>query len=189
MNNSMRTRDLLRADLVRFRSILGDSPSSGLHLWAGLLSPRMLPVLLVRAASFAAGARMAPLGQAISALNCAVFGIEVALRCRIGPGLYLPHTHGTVIGAVEIGANVSIYQGVTLGARGLDATFAPSHRPTIGDDVLLGAGAVVLGGVRVGNGAVVGANSVVTADVPAGCLAVGVPARIIDRTSIGSEHS
>ena len=185
----MRTRDLLRADLVRLRSVLGQPPSSGLQLWAGLLSPRMLPVLLVRVASFATGAHMAPLGRAASALNCAVFGIEVALRCRIGPGLYLPHTHGTVIGAVEIGTNVSIYQGVTLGARDLDVTFAPSHRPTIGDDVLLGAGAVVLGGVRVGNGAVVGANTVVMDDVPAGCLAVGVPARIIDRKGNGSAPS
>jgi len=185
----MRTRDLLRADLVRFRYLTGLTPSSGLKLWAGLLFPRMLPVLLVRLSSFSAGARLAPLSQAISALNCAVFGIEVALRCRIGPGLYLPHTHGTVIGAVEIGANVSIYQGVTLGARGLDATFAPSHRPTIGDEVLIGAGAVVLGGVRVGNGATVGANAVVLADVPDGGLAIGVPARIVDRNDVGSAPS
>jgi serine O-acetyltransferase len=185
----MRTRDLLRADLVRFRCILGQPPSSGLQLWAGLLSPRMILVLLVRVASFAAGARMAALGRAIAALNCEVFGIEVALRCRIGPGLYLPHTHGTVIGAIEIGANVSIYQGVTLGARDLDVAFAPSHRLTIDDEVLLGVGAVVLGGVRVGNGAVFGANSVVMTDVPAGGLAVGVPARIIDRKGFGSAPS
>lgn len=189
MRAGMRTRDLLRADLVRFCSINGRRTSTEFQLWAAVLSARMLPVLLVRVASVAAGARLAPLGKAISALNCAVFGIEVALRCRIGPGLYLPHTHGTVIGAVEIGANVSIYQGVTLGARGLDATFAPSHRPTIGDEVLIGAGAVVLGGVRVGNGATVGANAVVLADVPDGGLAIGVPARIVDRNEVGSAPS
>ncbi len=189
MNEGMRTRDLLRADLLRVRSVLGRPPCTGMWLWFGLISPRMLPVLLVRAASFAAGAHMAPLARAISALNCAVFGIEVAIRCRIGPGLFLPHTHGTVIGAVEIGANASIFQGVTLGARDLDFTFAPSHRPTIGDDVILSAGAVVLGGVRVGNSAVVGANAVVMADVPSGCLAVGVPARIIDRKGVGGAAS
>ncbi len=186
MNEGMRTRDLLRADLLRVRSVLGRPPHSGLRLWVGVISPRMLPVLLVRMASLAAEAHMATLGRAISALNCAVFGIEVALRCRIGPGLYLPHTYGTVIGAVEIGANATIYQGVTLGARDLDLTFAPSHRPTIGDDVMLGTGSVILGGVRIGNGAVVGANAVVISNVPPGCLAVGVPARIIDGKCVGS---
>jgi serine O-acetyltransferase len=186
VNEGMRTRDLLRADLMRVRSVLGRPPRSGMWVWLGVISPRMLPVLLVRLASLATRARMAPLGRAISALNCAVFGIEVALRCRIGPGLYLPHTYGTVIGAIEIGANASIYQGVTLGARDLDITFAPSHRPSIGDDVILGAGSVVLGGVRIGNGVVVGANAVVMSDVPPGCLAVGVPARIIDRKRVGS---
>jgi serine O-acetyltransferase len=182
----MRTRDLLKADLVRARSILAQPPRSGARLWAGLISPRMLPVLLVRLAALAAEAHLAPFGRVISALNCAVFGIEVTMRCRIGPGLFLPHTHGTVIGAVEIGANASIYQGVTLGAKDSDITFAASHRPTIGHDVTLGVGSVILGGVRVGNGAVVGANAVVLTDVPDGCLAVGVPARVIPRMSIGT---
>jgi serine O-acetyltransferase len=145
----------------------------------------MLPVLLVRLAAFAAEARLMPIGRVISSLNCVLFGIEVAMRCRIGPGLFLPHTHGTVIGAVEIGANASISRGVTLGARDGDVTFPASHRPTIGHDVTLSVGAVVRGGVCVGNGTVVGANAAVLADVPDGCPAVGVPARIISRISFG----
>ena len=186
MKDGIRTRDLLRADLVRVHAILGYPPRRGLRFWFGLVSPRMLPVLLIRLASLSAYVHLASLGRLISAMNCTVFGIEVALRCRIGGGLYLPHTHGTVIGAVEIGRNASIYQGVTLGARDLGAAFSASHRPTIGDDVMLGAGAVVLGGVRVGNGAVVGANAVVISDVPEGCLAIGVPARVVPRAGAGS---
>jgi serine acetyltransferase len=130
-------------------------------------------------------AHLAPLGRVIAALNCAIFGIEVVLRCRIGPGIFRPQTHETFIGAAVIGRIASISQGVTPGARYGDITFPASHRPTIGHDVKLSVGAVVRGGACVWNGTVVGANAVVLADVPDGCPAVGVPARIMSRIGFG----
>ncbi len=105
------------------------------------------------------------------------FSCDVDPQVEIGPGLYTPHPLGIVIGGgVCIGRNVSILQNVTLGR------VANEHLdPTIGDDVEIGAGAVVLGAVHVGSGAKVGANSVVLKDVPAGAIAVGAPARVIIR--------
>ena len=107
------------------------------------------------------------------------FSCDVDPQVEIGPGLYTPHPLGIVIGGgVRIGKNVSILQNVTLGR------VATEHLdPTIGDDVEIGAGAVVLGAVHVGNGAKVGANSVVLKDVPAGAIAVGAPARLIMRAA------
>jgi len=97
----------------------------------------------------------------------------------IGPGLVLMHTHGTVLGAASIGSNVTIYQQVTLGAREMDFVYTLSQRPIIEDGVVIGAGAKVLGGLKLGTECKIGANAVVLKDVPARHLAVGVPARII----------
>ncbi len=168
---------LLRADLIRHRQLLGGRPVSGLRRWFGLLAPRFLPVLLCRIMGWAEAHRISPLAKVCSLTNCVLFGVEVAAGCRIGPGLFLPHTHGTVIGAYSIGSNAIIYQGVTLGAKDLDFTFDAHHRPTLGDDVIIGAGAVVLGGISLGDGAKVGANAVVTKPVAAGNTVVGIPAR------------
>lgn len=91
-----------------------------------------------------------------------------------GDDLYLPHPYGIVVHAwARIGDRVTIYHNVTLGETGTGPGV-----PTIGDDVLIGAGAVLLGPIAVGDGAVIGANAVVTADVPAGGLAVGNPATV-----------
>jgi len=109
-----------------------------------------------------------------------LFSIEVSARIPIGAGLFLPHTSDTVIGAASIGRNVTIFQGVTLGAKELDMNFIPASRPVIEDDVIIGAGAKVLGGVRIGRGARIGANAVVLIDVPPGAVAVGVPAQIVN---------
>jgi serine acetyltransferase len=96
-------------------------------------------------------------------------------RCRdFGADLYLPHPFAIVVHArAVIGDRVTIFHGVTIGETGTGP-----GAPTIGDDVLIGAGAAVLGPITVGDGAVVGANAVVTTDVPAGGLAVGNPAQI-----------
>lgn len=110
------------------------------------------------------------------------FSCDIDPQVVIGPGLYTPHPLGIVIGGgVRIGANVSILQNVTLGR------VATEHLdPIIGDNVEIGAGAVVLGSIRIGSGAKVGANSVVLKDVPAGAVAVGAPARLVGKRKPGS---
>lgn len=175
--------DFLRDDLQRARVLL-HGPServSGVRLWRGLLTPRFMPVLLCRTAHGLYRMKLEPLAKLVSFLNFFLFGIEIAVRCPIGRGLFFPHTHGTVIGAWRIGANATIFQGVTLGARELDFSYASAARPELGDNVTIGAGAKVLGGFFIGDHARVGANSVVLAAVPAYGLAVGAPARLVAR--------
>jgi serine O-acetyltransferase len=110
-------------------------------------------------------------------VNFVLFGLEVPPRLPIGPGLVLTHTQGTILGAASIGTNVTLYQQVTLGARGMDFAYTLSLRPVLEDDVIVSAGAKVLGGLILGQGCVVGANAVVLSDVPPGYVAMGVPAR------------
>ncbi|MGI8968681.1 MAG: serine O-acetyltransferase [Chloroflexota bacterium] len=108
-------------------------------------------------------------------LNVTLHGLDIVPNVPIGGGLYLPHTVGTVVMARQLGSNVTLVSGVTIGMRN-ELRF-----PRIGNNVYVGAGARILGAVTVGDGATIGANSVVLTDVPAGATAVGVPARIIER--------
>ena len=106
--------------------------------------------------------------------------VSIALNCDLGAakyiGLRLPHPYGIVIhSGSSLGTNVTVRQHVTIGVRS-DSDLRP---PIVGDNVTIGAGAVVLGPITVGSGAVIGANAVVNRDVPAFAIAVGVPARVI----------
>ena len=78
-----------------------------------------------------------------------------------------------------IGKNVKIHQNVSIGLRHSTSNNAQANYPVIGDNVVIGAGAVILGGITIGDSAVIGANAVVLNDIPAGCLAVGIPAQIV----------
>ncbi len=111
--------------------------------------------------------------RAMSMVSRAVTGVEIHPAARIGEALFIDHGAGVVIGeTAEIGDNVTLYQQVTLGGTG----FAPGKRhPTIEDDVVIGSGAKLLGPIRVGRAAKVGANSVVIHDVPPNSTVVGNP--------------
>ena len=103
-------------------------------------------------------------------------GIEIHPGAKIGKGLFIDHGMGVVIGeTAEIGDNVTIYHGVTLGGTGKDKG---KRHPTIGNNVIIGCGAKILGPISIGDGAKIGANSVVLKNVPKGKTAVGIPAVI-----------
>ena len=173
----------LAADLRRSRFLMHglSDGMSGLRLWLGALSPRFMPVLLCRLAHGMYRWKLGPLAKLISMLNFFLFGIEIAVRCPIGRGLFLPHTQGTVIGAWSIGENVTIFQGVTLGAKELDFSYLESSRPIVEDGVTIGSGAKVLGGLTLGSSSRIGANAVVLNDIAPGVLAVGIPAKVVER--------
>ena len=177
----MTLKAILFADLKR-QYVIGGQLERQATL-PGLLkssfSPRFMPVVLFRLSHFFFQRRLSPFAKLFGLINFVLFGLEIAARCEIGPGLYFPHTQGTVIGANKIGENATIYHNVTFGAREIDLDYSVSSRPSIGDDVIVGAGAKILGPVTVGSGARVGANAVVVEDVPAGATVVGIPARIV----------
>ena len=103
-------------------------------------------------------------------------GIEIHPAAKIGKGLFIDHGMGVVIGeTTEIGDNCLLYQGVTLGGTGKDTG---KRHPTLGDNVMVGAGAKILGPFKVGDGAKIAANAVVLHEVPPNCTAVGAPARL-----------
>ncbi len=105
-------------------------------------------------------------------------GVEIHPGAKIGKGLFIDHGAGIVIGETSvIGDNCTIYHGVTLGGRG-HVKNAKRH-PTIGDNVLIGTGAKLLGNITVGDNANIGANAVILHDVPAGATVVGVPGKIV----------
>ncbi|MBV1798959.1 serine O-acetyltransferase [Siccirubricoccus sp. G192] len=132
-------------------------------------------VLLHRPAHALYRAGLRGLARMVSHTNRFITGIEIHPGARIGRRLFIDHGMGVVVGeTAEIGDDVLIYHGVTLG--GLSGSPGKRH-PTIGDGVAIGAGAQVLGPIRVGDGARIGANAVVVAEVPPGATVVGIPAR------------
>jgi len=121
------------------------------------------------------------LGRFISHLSRWLTGIEIHPGAVIGRRVFIDHGFGVVIGeTAEVGDDCTIYQGVTLGGTSLDR--GEKRHPTLGRGVVIGAGAKVLGGFTVGDGAKVGSNAVVVKPVPEGATAVGNPARVLDRS-------
>lgn len=106
-------------------------------------------------------------------------GIEIHPGAKIGKGLMIDHGMGVVIGeTAEIGDNCTIYQGVTLGGTGKDVG---KRHPTIGNNVMVGAGAKVLGPFKIGDNTKIAANAVVLEEIPENCTAVGIPAKVVRR--------
>ena len=117
--------------------------------------------------------------RALSSMARAVTGVDIHPEATIGRRVFIDHATGVVIGqTAEVGNDVVIFHGVTLG--GVAMTPGKRH-PTIGDHVMIGAGAKVLGPITVGTGVKIGANAVVVKDVPCGNVAIGVPARLLPK--------
>ncbi len=123
------------------------------------------------------------LGRVISHIGRMLTGIEIHPGATIGKGFFIDHGLGVVIGeTAEIGDNVTLYHDVTLGgiAPSVDSDSQRQRKrhPTLGNDVIVGSGAQILGPITIGDGARVGANSVALMDVPPGATVVGIPAKI-----------
>ena len=174
----------LRRDVAAVRqrdpAATGVSTAEILTGWPGLhalLAYRIAHVL------DAAGVPFAP--RAVAYFSRALTGIEIHPAACIGNGLFIDHGMGVVIGeTAEVGDGCTIYQGVTLGGTSLYR--GEKRHPTLGEGVVVGAGAKILGGFLVGAGARIGSNAVVVKAVPAGATIVGIPGKIIEDPSTKS---
>lgn len=162
----------VRADVAAARdrdpAAQGVSSFEILSSWAGVQA-----LLTHRAAHALLEARVPLLPRAIAYLTRAVTGVEIHPAAEIGKEFFIDHGSGVVIGeTARIGSCVTLYQGVTLGGTGFQRG---KRHPTLGDNVTVGSGAKLLGPIAVGDGAKIGANTVVVEDVPAGATVVGNP--------------
>lgn len=125
------------------------------------------------------------LPRLISHVNRFLTNIEIHPGAKIGKGVFIDHGAGVVIGeTAEVGDNVTMYQGVTLGGTGKERG---KRHPTIGNDVVIGAGAIILGNITVGDNSRIGAGSVVVKSVPPNATAVGVPAKVVSINGVKVE--
>ena len=122
------------------------------------------------------------LARRISLHSRHVTGIEIHPGATIGRGLFIDHGMGVVIGeTAELGDRITIYHGTTLGGTGKEKG---KRHPTVGNNVVIGAGAKILGNIRIGSNSKIGANSVVINDVPEGATVVGIPGRVVKINNI-----
>lgn len=157
------------------------------NIFEAFLYPSLHAIILHRLAHRLYRARVPFFPRLISQIARFITGIEIHPGAKIGNGLFIDHGMGVVIGeTAELGDNVTLYQGVTLGGTGKETG---KRHPTLGDNVLVGVGAKVLGAITIGDNARIGGGAVVLKDVPPNTTAVGVPARIVAiRRTSGSDN-
>ncbi len=174
--------ELVKYDVAAIRD---RDPAAKSDLEVLLLYSGMHAMIAYRIAHYLHGREHYLSARAISQLARHFTGIEIHPGAKIGRGLVIDHGMGVVIGeTAEIGDNCTIYQGVTLGGTGKDVG---KRHPTLGDNVLVGAGAKVLGPFRIGSNSKIAANAVVLEEIPENCTAVGIPAKIVRREGIRIE--
>jgi len=171
------------------RAIMERDPAAR-RVWEVLfLYPGLHAVICHRIAHWFYKHRLFFIARFISQVSRFFTGIEIHPGAKIGKGLFIDHGMGVVIGeTTEIGDNCTIYQGATLGGTGKDKG---KRHPTIGNNVLISAGAKVLGPFKVGDNSKIGANAVVLSEVPPNSTCVGVPGRVVvkDNKRVASASS
>ena len=168
------------------QSIIDRDPAAKSKLSVILTYPGVKAVLFHQIAHFFCVAKFDLIARMISQLSRFLTGIEIHPKAKIGKNLFIDHGMGVVIGETsEIGDNVTIYHMVTLGgiSPSIDSNEQRNvkRHPTLKNNVVVGSGAQVLGPVIVGENAKIGANAVVTKDVPANAVMVGIPAKNVNK--------
>jgi serine O-acetyltransferase len=165
--------DTLRADV---QAIWDKDPAATNWLEVLTCYPGLHAIEVHRVAHELHQAGVPVLPRMLSHLNRFVTGIEIHPGAQLGKGVFIDHGMGVVIGeTAEVGDNVLIYQGVTLGGTSLEKI---KRHPTIGNNVVIGSGAKVLGAFEVGDNSYIGSGSVVTKPVPPNATVVGIPGRV-----------
>ena len=168
------------------KSIQERDPAASSRLIVLLTYPCVKSIFFHRAAHMIWNMNLHIIGRMISQVSRFLTGIEIHPAAKIGKNLFIDHGMGVVIGqTAEIGDNVTLYHGVTLGGispaiKSKEQVGIKRH-PSIGNDVIIGSGAQILGPIKVGICARIGSNAVVTKDVPKGAIMVGVPAKNISK--------
>jgi serine O-acetyltransferase len=168
---------MLAAIREQFDTIFREDPAAKSHLEIVLCYPGFHAILLHRLAHRLYRLRIPLIPRIISQVSRFLTGIEIHPGATIGRRFFIDHGMGVVIGeTTEIGDDVLLYQGVTLGGTGKEKG---KRHPTIGNRVVIGTGAKVLGNIDIGEGVRVGAGSVVVRPVPANSTVVGIPGRVV----------
>ena len=170
------------------QSIIDRDPAAKSKLSLILTYPGVKAILFHKIANFFAKAKFDVVARVISQLSRFLTGIEIHPKAQIGKNLFIDHGMGVVIGETsEIGDNVTIYHMVTLGgispSINSDSQRQIKRHPTLMDNVVVGSGAQILGPVVIGENAKIGANAVVTKDVPNNAVMIGIPARNVGTSS------
>ena len=158
-------------------SVVERDPAARSKIEVFLCYPGVHAIILYRFAHFLWGKKFFTTARIISSFARFLTGVDIHPAARIGRRLFINHATGLVIGeTAEIGDDVTLYHGVTLGGT---STQKGKRHPTLGNRVIVGAGAKLLGPIEIGDDARIGSNAVVLKAVPAGATAVGVPAQIV----------
>lgn len=172
------------------KSVFERDPAARNTIEVILCYPGLHAIWMHRIAHWLWTHRMKLLGRIVSHMSRLITNIEIHPGAKIGRRFFIDHGAGIVIGeTAEIGDDVTIYQGVVLGGTSFEKK---KRHPTVGNGVIIGAGAILLGPIKVGDGAKIGAGSVVLNDIPPYTTVVGIPARIAgvrEEKGIDLEHS
>jgi serine O-acetyltransferase len=173
----MKVIEYIKEDI---QTVLAQDPAAKSVLEIILLYPGVQAVWLHRLAHWLWQHNRLFMGRLVSHINRWLTGVEIHPGAKIGRRVFIDHGMGVVIGeTAEVGDDVLIYSGVVLGGTSLENV---KRHPTIGNNVMVGAGAIVLGPITVGDNAKIGAGCVVVRPVPAGATVVGVAAHIVDHS-------
>ncbi len=171
--------DSIKEDI---RVVFERDPAARGILEVVLCYPGFHAILMHRVAHYLYKHKLLLLGRLISQINRFLTGIEIHPAAKIGKGFFIDHGMSVVIGeTAEVGDNVTLYQGVTLGGTGKEKG---KRHPTLGNNIVVGSGAKILGPVKIGDNSKIGAGAVVLRDVPANSTVVGVPGKAVVRQKI-----